>query len=146
LKLSNGFTKTDRSTFTAEDIADAGWIEVSDPPEVVYPNKLEWNGALKEWYTRPPNDSEVAFKWQEIRNECERLLASTDYKVIKAIESGVPMDPIVVAYRQDLRDLYNDVNVIDPWTVVYPTLVYLDDEDYNQSSDGITHNDSTESN
>src|SRR6056300_1624450 len=106
LKFEDGFTKTDKTTFTAEDIAAAGWIEVEDPPVVNYPNKLEWDG--ENWSVREPNASEIAFKWQEIRNECTRKLAETDYKVIKAMESGQELDPVMTQYRQELRDLYNN--------------------------------------
>lgn len=128
IKLSNGFTKTDKSTFTEEDLADAGWIAVDYPPVVEYPNKLEWNNSTLEWYSRPPNEAETQFKWQEIRNDCERKLAETDYKVIKAVETGTALDPVYVIYRQELRDLYNNVNGIDPWVVVYPTLQFNDEE------------------
>lgn len=34
IKLSNGRTRTDPSTFTAEEIADAGYVAVSDPPQI----------------------------------------------------------------------------------------------------------------
>jgi hypothetical protein len=126
LKFEDGFTKTDKTTFNAEDIAAAGWIEVEDPPFVEYPNKLEWDG--ENWSVREPNASEVSLKWQEIRNECNRKLAETDYKVIKAMEAGETLDPIMTQYRQELRDLYNNINDIDPWTVVYPVPQYPDEE------------------
>lgn len=126
IKLSNGLTRTDRTTFTAEEIADAGWIEVEDPPAVNYPNKLDWDG--ENWHVREPNASEVAFKWQEIKDECKRRLLETDYKVIKAVETGQTLDPVMTQYRQELRDLYNNINNIDPWTVVYPVPQYPDDE------------------
>lgn len=121
IKLSNGFTKTDNTTFTVEELKDSGWIAVEDPPVVQYPSKLEWNG---EWYTRPPNEGETQFKWQEIRNECQRKLTETDYRVIKAVEMGNPIDARYITYRQALRDLYNNVNNVDPWTVEYPTLQF----------------------
>lgn len=122
IKLSNGFTKTDQSTFTTEDLADAGWIPVDNPPTVDYPNKLEWNSETLEWYTRPPNEAETQFKWQEIRRDCEKKLAETDYKVIKAIELNRPMDIGYTEYRQALRDLYNNINNVDPWAVEYPVV------------------------
>ena len=136
IKLSNGFTRTDKSTFTEEEIADAGWMIVNDPPVAEYPNKLEWvNG---DWLVREPNESEVAIKWQQIRTECERRLFETDYKVIKSVETGVPLDNIMVQYRQELRDLYNNINDIDPWTVVYPVPQYPDEEEeIAQSEDDI---------
>jgi hypothetical protein len=48
------------------------------------------------------------------------MLFDTDYKVIKAVEQGTPIDQDIVVYRQQLRDLYN--NVVDPWNVAWPTL------------------------
>lgn len=128
LKFSNGLTKTDPSTFTAEDIQNAGWITVDYPPVVDYPNKLEWNSETLQWTVRPPNEAETAFRWQHIRQECERRLLDTDYKVIKAMELGEPVDPVYVAYRQALRDLYNNVNDVDPWVFQYPTLQFNDEE------------------
>jgi len=101
-------------------------VQVSDPPAVDSPNKLEWiNGA---WSVRPPNEAETALRWQRIRDECQKRLSETDYKVIKAVEAGTSVDPIIVQYRQELRDLYNNVNDVDPWTVQYPVPQYPDDE------------------
>jgi len=57
-----------------------------------------------------------------------RRLFDTDYKVVKAIETGEPLDPIMTHYRQELRDLYNNVNNVDPWTVQYPYPQYPEDE------------------
>lgn len=128
IKLSNGFTKTDSSTFTEADLADAGWIPVEYPPVVEYPNKLEWDGGNMQWVIRSPNDTETQFKWQEIRNECQKRLEATDYKVIKAVEAGVPLEPAYVNYRQALRDLYNNVNNVDPWAIQYPVPVFSDQE------------------
>lgn len=120
IKLSNGFTRTDKSTFTPEEIADAGWVLVDNPPVVEYPNKLEWNGETLSWYSREPNTSEIAMRWQEIRNMCLTLLENTDYKVLKSYEAGVPVEQTFIDYRQALRDIYNNVNNIDPWNVSWP--------------------------
>jgi len=124
IKLSNGFTKTDNTTFTAEDLADAGWIAVENPPVVDYPNKLKWNGETLRWILTPPNETETAFRWQHIRKECERRISDTDYKVIKAMELSEPVDPAYLTYRQALRDLYNNKNGVDPWTVEYPAVQF----------------------
>lgn len=118
--LSNGLTRTDPSTFTEGEIADAGYIAVADPPEAEYPNKLYWN--FTEWSIREPNESEISEKWQEIKNECLKQLAATDYKVIKAVEQNTAVDPAYVQYRQELRDLYNNVNNVDPWFVEFPSI------------------------
>jgi len=48
IKLSDGRTRTDPSTFTEEEIADAGYVLVADPPSYD-PNaqELSWSGT--EW-------------------------------------------------------------------------------------------------
>jgi len=121
IRLSNGKIRSDRTTFTEQEIVDAGYVQVENPPIAEYPNKLEWDGENVQWVVRSPNDSEIMARWDELRRECDRLLAETDYKVIKAIETGIAIDPNYVAYRQELRDLYNNLNDIDPWNVVWPT-------------------------
>jgi hypothetical protein len=45
--LSNGVTRTDSTTFTTEEIADAGYIAVVDPPFVPQYHNLLWTGT--EW-------------------------------------------------------------------------------------------------
>lgn len=120
IRLSNGFTRTDSSTYTPEEIADAGYVQVEDQPSVVYPNKLEWTGT--SWVTREPNENEIQMQWDFIKKECQRTLSETDYKVIKAYELGETLSQTWIDYRQSLRDIYNDVNNIDPWNVVWPDL------------------------
>lgn len=120
IRLSNGMTRTDSSTFTEEEILDAGYISVGEPPVAEYPNVLDW--IDNEWVVREPSENEVAIKWQEIKNQCLKLLSSSDYKVIKAMELNQPLDNAYVQYRQALRDLYNNINNIDPWFVEYPTV------------------------
>ena len=120
IRLSNGLTRTDRSTYTPEEIADAGYMQVPDQPSVPYPNKLDWTGT--DWLIRVPNESEVLTQWESIKKECQKLLSDTDYKVIKAYELGIPLNQEWIDYRQSLRDIYNNVNNIDPWNVVWPTV------------------------
>ena len=121
--LSNGKTRTGSESFTKEEIADAGFTEVLDPPTYEYPNKIQWDSNKKEWFVREPSDNELRNQWDFIRKECTRRLEETDYKIIKAMETGLPVDPSYVTYRQELRDLYNNVNDIDPWNVVFPNLI-----------------------
>lgn len=118
--LSTGQTRTDVTTFTAEEISDAGYVAVENPPQAVYPNQAAWTGT--SWLVREPNFYETQAQVQQIQAECQRLLFETDYKVIKAIEQSVPIEPAVVVYRQQLRDLYNSVAAGDMWNVTWPAL------------------------
>lgn len=129
IKLSNGTTRTDSSTFTAEEIQDAGGIEVEDPPSVQHPNRLGWDSENMKWLIKEPDVVAVGKQLRWIREECQRKLAETDYKVIKALEAGVPLDPIYVQYRQELRDLYNNVDTLeDPWNIVFPQPIFPEDD------------------
>jgi len=129
IKLSNGQLRTDNNSFTLEEIVDAGYTIVENPPIVTYPNKLEWDSKNLQWVVRLPNSIEVEQRWNKIRIQCDELLSATDYKVTKAIElayiNGTTVDQELdtnyVTYRQELRDLYNNTNDIDPWNVVWPT-------------------------
>ena len=118
--LSDGRTRTDSSTFTDEEIADAGYVAVEAPPTPEYPNKLDWDGT--EWLIREPTGYETSKKWEEIRNECVQRLAATDYKVIKSVEIGELPPNEYIVYRQELRNIYNGVHLMDPWVVELPAL------------------------
>lgn len=43
--LSNGLTRTNNTTFTEEELADADYILSTDKPIVDYPNYVSWNGS-----------------------------------------------------------------------------------------------------
>lgn len=118
--LSNGRTRTDKSSFTSEEIADAGWTAVANPPMVEYPNKLDWDKVNFAWIVRPPNSVETEAQWRIVRETCVSLLEETDYKVLKAYEQGISVSVEVVNYRQGIRDIFNNVNNIDPWNVPWP--------------------------
>lgn len=42
--LSNGNTRTDNTTFTEEEIKDAGYVYIGDIPKCFVNEKVEWNG------------------------------------------------------------------------------------------------------
>ena len=60
--LSDGRTRTDNTKFTAEELTDAGWIEVSDQPDVSYPQYVEWNGS--DWVIQEKDLNDVKLRWK----------------------------------------------------------------------------------
>jgi hypothetical protein len=118
--LSSGRTRTDASTFTRAEILDAGYVPTTYPPQAEYPNRVDWTGT--EWIVREPNPGEIQQQVQQVQATCQRLLFETDYKVIKAVEQGLDVDPDITTYRQQLRDLYNTVADGDVWNIVWPVL------------------------
>ena len=57
IRLSDGSTRTDPTTFTPEDILDAGYIEVQDPPAINEYQSLSWDGI--QWIVRDWNQQEI---------------------------------------------------------------------------------------
>lgn len=95
-----------------------GFVVCPETPEITPGQKLWWvNNA---WVIQEPNEAEISIQWQAVKTESERLLAETDYKVIKAYEAQTLVAPEWITYRQSLRDIYNNVNNINPFAVEWP--------------------------
>jgi hypothetical protein len=95
-----------------------GFIICSEKPEITLGQKLWWEN--NQWVIVDPNQAEIEIQWQTIKTESERRLAETDYKVIKAYEVQIPVEPEWVEYRQALRNVYNNVGDINPFAVDWP--------------------------
>lgn len=59
IKLSNGQTRTDPSSFSDEEIIDAGYIEVPNPPVITQEQVLEWYPANLAWIVRSKTQQEI---------------------------------------------------------------------------------------
>ena len=68
---------------------------------------LKWDASKKEVVTDDTAKTawELAEEWKEIRKERNRLLAETDWVVIKARENGGQVPAAWKTYRVALRDL-----------------------------------------
>lgn len=115
--LSNGMSRTDKTTFTPEEIADAGWVAAPPAPPAVYPNVLDWDGS--SWVVRAPNAVETELRWVEVRRTRDLRLAQTDFQILKAYEQGAAPDPDLVTYRQAMRDIPQ--NTANPFHVTWPS-------------------------
>ncbi len=123
IRLENGLTITNP---TEDDLIANGWKIAPDVPDSSYPDRIEWNGS--DWIIVSPNEFDISIKWESVKQKCKEKLAETDYKVIKAIETSVAngtavsLDISIVQYRQALRDIYNNVNNLNPFFIQWPTL------------------------
>ena len=86
IRLSSGLTRTDSSTFTAEEIADAGYVSVEDPPSFEEKTeKLTWNGSA--WEVIALTDEELAVKnveeWAEIRGVRDNKIEEVEWRVFR---------------------------------------------------------------
>ena len=130
IRLSNGLTRTDKSTFTEDELIDAGYILVEDPPNTVGDQYLEWTGT--EWiiknYTNEEIQGRINALWDDVRNTRNNLIESTVWR-IQRYESQIrmgrdPDDDIrqLDNYVQSLRDITTQA---DPSAIVWPTPPWL---------------------
>lgn len=69
IRLSDGMTRTDPSTFTAEEIQDAGYVAVSDMPVANSNQVLSWSKDLVDWVLRDKTAEELAAEEAARRNQ-----------------------------------------------------------------------------
>lgn len=77
------------------------------PPGAAY-----WDNTTMSWVMQP------GAAWAAVRFRRDMLLSASDWRVSRAVEQGVPLDPAWAAYRQALRDVTLQP---DPDAVVWPT-------------------------
>ena len=128
IRLSNGSTRTDSSTFTSAELTDAGYVDVSDPPSFnSRTHKLTWDGT--SWQTVALTDSEIVTKisqeWEEVRSIRKGKFEEVEWRVFRyqsQVRLGItPTDDIadLDAYIQALRDVTSQS---DPYNINWPTL------------------------
>jgi hypothetical protein len=134
IRLSNGLTRTNTATFTAEEIADTGYILAENPPIHNELQKLVWAGT--QWQVIDFTEEEIAVivaaEWKAIREKRDTLLKEVDWRVLKyesqkrlEVETTDSIENLD-KYAQELRDVTKQDN---PQSIVWPTLgnVTLDD-------------------
>lgn len=113
IRLSDGRTRTDPSSFTDEEIADAGYAEAPAKPSFVETGKsVVWNYETHEWYavgkavTEEQNTKHWYFRNKETQ---EILLQESQWMATRNFELGI-VDEVFDAYRQELEnfDLFGD--------------------------------------
>lgn len=137
IRLSDGTTRTDLSTFTPEQLADAGYVMVEDPPP--YNNrteKLEFVGG--QWSIIPLTDNEkmsiVNNEWKRVRGMRDSLISDAAWRVERhqsEVRLGLsPTDNLADLdnYIQSLRDITKQP---DPFNLEWPSV----DFDLGQLSD-----------
>ena len=121
--LSNGMTRTDPTTFTEDEIVDAGYVAVEDIPTILDTQILTWVSETLTWSVKDKTEEELANelnqirlnKELEIRSVRNKLLAESDWTQLY----DAPVNKEVWAiYRQELRDITLQsefpINVIFP--------------------------------
>lgn len=69
IRLSDGRTRTDPATFTEDEIADAGYVAVSDTPSITENQVVSWSSELVDWVVRDKTPEELAAEEASKRNQ-----------------------------------------------------------------------------
>jgi len=83
---------------------------------VVVPLTAEEIAEVEALRAAAPSETDI--KWQQIRNQRNRLLLETDWVVTKASDTGVAVSNEWKTYRQALRDVPTQS---DPDNITWPT-------------------------
>lgn len=111
ITLSNGFTRTDSSTFTTDEIQDAGWTIVSDPPSYNEETQhLNWNSKTVSWEIVDKTEEELE---QERQKRFQLLLDDAKWVTrnkLKALINPLTGQPLSIQTDQYLieRDLQHE--------------------------------------
>tara|TARA_B100001939_G_C16926309_1_gene611787 strand:- start:190 stop:657 length:468 start_codon:yes stop_codon:yes gene_type:complete len=130
IRLSDGSTRTDSSTFTSEELVDAGYVEVSNPPDFNQEtHKLVWSGT--EWQTVLLTESEISARneqrWKDIRLTRDQRIERIEWRIMRhqsETRQGITTTTDNISdldtYIQALRDITSTTT--NPLEVVWPVL------------------------
>lgn len=132
IRLSNGLTKTDNTTFTDSDLVSAGITTVADNPSYnANTQKLVWNRETTEWdvteLTQDELDQITDSKWIQVRSQRDYLLSEADQRVLRyqseeraGITTHTDSISDLDTYMQALRDI-PQTNT-NPDNIVWPSV------------------------
>lgn len=117
LRFADGTTRTDVSTFTADELERAGYSGPYQRPEYDPATEVvDWDGS--QFVVRPHNLDEIAVQWGVVREQRNSLLQSSDWTQISDFDLGADRNAWAV-YRQSLRDITDQPN---PFALTWPRL------------------------
>jgi len=125
--LSNGVSRTDNTSFTEEEIADAGFTGPYERPEFdSETQRLIWDSEDLSYKVVALNPSEntippenvvpTSFYWQRMRDERNFRLSITDWSVLSDVQLTEEKKQSFLTYRQELRDLPENIEDIHNFT------------------------------
>lgn len=130
IRLSNGLTRTDPTTFTPEEIADAGYVVALERPIPNSVQIVDWDSESISWKLRDKTLEELRGEksaiWSSIRAERSARIAAVSWRYerwhrlnrlgLEQIDDIAKLDK----YVQALADIPQ--NQTDPYDIVWPVL------------------------
>lgn len=134
IRLSNGTTRTNNSTFTSEEIASAGYVKVDDKPTCSNNQIVYWSMDQIKWLIRDKTEEDLLIeKNQQIHKAImhkNMLLQQVD-QFLKDVASGTQTsytEENLNSYKQSILD--TDIET-DPFKISWP--IYGSDNKYSIS-------------
>ena len=113
IRFADGSTRTDRTTFTADELERAGYSGPYERPECDYKTEtVAWDAEALAFLVRPYNFDELQAQYAKVREQRIQLLKACDWTQITDYDLGADRDAWA-AYRQALRDLADAPNPFD---------------------------------
>ena len=128
IQLSNGQIRTDPSSFTDEEIADAGYVFAGFKPEHnTDTQKATWNGS--EWVVSDKTAEEIKAEqdvlWNTHRSERDDKINSFEWRIsryLSEVRQGInPTTDDIAELDAYVNALRNLTNQSDPNNIVWPT-------------------------
>lgn len=129
IRLSDGSTRTDSSTFTTEELTDAGYVAAGDSPSFdADTQKIIWNGTAWEVVslTTEEINARIAELWAEVRASRDAKIKEVEWRVMRNLsESRQGLDTTdnisdLDTYIQALRDITSTTT--NPAEVSWPSV------------------------
>jgi hypothetical protein len=126
IRLSNGMTRTDKSTFTEEELIDAGYkLTLAKPIYDTRSQSLSWDG--ENWLSTELTTEQIQLiisnKWDEVRRNREELFKQVEWRFTRhfsELRLGLPPTDDIInldRYVQELRDITKQE---DPFNIIWP--------------------------
>lgn len=117
ISLSDGRSRTDASSFTEEELNDAGYTGPYTKPEYNQEyQRRHWNSETLSYVVEDKTDEEI---WEPIRTERNRLLAESDWSMAADTPGQINL-PEWTKYRQRLRDIPSFFG--NPKEIIWPVI------------------------
>ena len=129
IRLSDGSTRTDSSTFTSDELTDAGYVAAGDFPAYDSDTqKVIWNETAWEVVslTAEEINARLAELWAEVRENRDERIKEVEWRVMRNLsETRQGLDTTdnisdLDTYVQALRDI--TTSTTNPLEVSWPSL------------------------
>ena len=101
------------------DLSNKTLVDYQPPaPSNSEKSTWSWNTETKRWIETLTNEEKLKQQWLITKQQRDQLLQQSDWRVVKATDTGIPISQSWKDYRQALRDITIQT---DPFNIIWPT-------------------------